>query len=110
LAGQIEREITALVENSVANQQLDGGQAVSVVRTVSESRNLIATTIGRVVPVVELYRYTQTGGREVMVRLAYNSDMAMAVAKRAVQQDLEQRGERLSGDVERIFNTRFGLE
>jgi len=109
LAGQIEREITALIENSVANQQMDRGQAVSVTRTVTESKNLIATNIGRVIPIVEMYRPTKNNGREVLVRLAYNSDMAMEAAKKAVQQDLEKRGEKLSAEVDKIFNTRFGL-
>jgi len=109
LAGQIEREITALIENSVSNQQMGRGEAVSITRTVSESKNLIATSIGRVIPVVEMYRVTKNNGREVLVRLAYNSDMAMEAAKKAVQQDLEKRGEKLSAEVDKIFNTRFGL-
>ena len=56
LAGQVQTEITALVESSVANKQLSDEEAASLTETVSASKNLISQSIGRVIPVVECYR------------------------------------------------------
>lgn len=49
LAGQIQTEITALVENTVANKQLSEEQAASVTQSVMSSKNLISQSIGRTV-------------------------------------------------------------
>ena len=40
LAGQIQTEVTALIENTVANKQLEAGEAASITETVMSSKNL----------------------------------------------------------------------
>lgn len=95
LAGQIQTEITALIENTVANEQLSQSDAESVTRSVMASKNLISQSIGRVVPVTEVYRQVNGNQREVLVRIAYSQAMAKVAAKRAVKKDLEQRGDNL---------------
>ena len=89
LAGQIQTEITSLVESSVSNNQLGGDEAASVVKTISASKNLISQSLGRVVPVMEYYRTLSNGNKEVVVSIAYNTDQAKAAAKRAVQNELQ---------------------
>lgn len=37
LAGQIQTEVTALIENTVANEQMDQGEAASITRSVAAS-------------------------------------------------------------------------
>ena len=59
LAGQVQTEITALVENTVSNSQLDAGEASSIVETVNASKNVISQSLGRVIPVMECYRKTR---------------------------------------------------
>lgn len=103
LAGQIQTEITALVENSVSNQQMDQNDATSITRSVLEGKNLISQSIGRVVPVVEVYRVVNGKNREVLVRIAYSEAMAKAVAKKAIQQDLEQRGDSLRNKLDTLM-------
>lgn len=106
LAGQIQTEVTALIENTVANQQLESGDAASLTRSVASSKNIIAQSIGRVLPVVELYRDVNAKGhknKEVLVRLAYSQDMVMETVKKAVKQDLENRGEKLHGQLDEIL-------
>lgn len=89
LAGQIQTEVAALVENSVANKQLSQEEAASVTKSIAAGRTLIIQSLGRVIPVVEVYRPLKNKNKEVLVRLAYNSDMAKAAAKAAVRRNLE---------------------
>ena len=76
LAGQIQTEVTALIENTVANKQMDEGDAASITQSISAAKNLISQSIGRTIPVVEAYRILPNKNKEVLVRIAYNSDMA----------------------------------
>lgn len=103
LAGQIQTEITALIESTVANEQMDQSDAASITRSVMASKNLISQSIGRLVPVVETYRVVNGNNREVLVRIAYSQDMAKAAAKAAVKQDLEQRGDSLHGKLDELL-------
>lgn len=103
LAGQIQTEVTALVENTVANKQLDPEDAASITETVMASKNLISQSIGRVITVVECYRILPNKNREVMVRIAYNGEMAKEVAKKAVRQELEKKGEKLHDKLDKAL-------
>lgn len=103
LAGQIQTEVTGLIENTVANEQMDQGDAASITRSVLASKNLISQSIGRVVPVVETYRTTNGNNREVLVRIAYSQEMAKAAAKRAVKKELEARGDSLHGKLDQLL-------
>lgn len=103
LAGQIQTEVTALIENTVANEQMDQGDAASITRSVMASKNLISQSIGRVVPVVETYRAVNGNNREVLIRIAYSQDMAKAAAKRAVKKELEQRGDSLHNKLDELL-------
>lgn len=103
LAGQIQTEITALIENTISNKQLEAEEAASVVQSVSASKNLISQSIGRTITIVEVYRTKPNKNKEVLVRLAYNSDMAKAAAKKAIREELEQKGEELQGKLDEIL-------
>lgn len=103
LAGQIQTEITALVENSVANEQLSAEEAASVTKTIVAGKNLISQSIGRVIPVVECYRTKSNKNKEVRVQVAYNSEMAKAAAKRAVRESLEDETEELHDKLDKLF-------
>lgn len=95
LAGQIQTEVTALIENTVANNQLAAEEAASVTKMVSAAKNLISQRIGRVIPVVEVYRTLPNKNKEVRVYIAYNAKMAKAAAKSAIREDLEKKGDEL---------------
>ncbi len=103
LAGQIQTEITALIENTVANEQLAAEQAASITQTVSASKNLISQSIGRVVPVMECYRTKSNKNKEVLVRLAYNSKMAMESAKNVIRKELEKKGDKLHEQLDKVL-------
>lgn len=103
LAGQIQTEVTALIENTVANKQLEPEEAASVVQSISAGKSLISQSIGRVIPVVEVYRTLPNKNKEVLVRIAYNSTMAKAAAKNAVKEDLEKRGDDLHQKLDELL-------
>lgn len=102
LAGQIQTEVAAFIENTVANQQLSAGDAASITESVMASKNLINQSIGRVITVVECYRELKNGNKEVMVRIAYNGEMAKEVVKKAIRQDLEKKGQNLHNQIDTI--------
>lgn len=103
LAGQIQTGITTMVENTVANKQLSEGEAASVVETVTASKNIISQSLGRILPVMECYRTTKKGNKEVLVRVAYNRDMAMAQAQKVVKEELEKKGESLHTQLDKVL-------
>ena len=100
LAGQIQTEITALIENTVANNQMEQSEATSLTKTVMASKNLISQKIGRVVPIVETYRVVNGNNREVLVRLVYSMDEAKKVARDAIREELEQKGDKLHNQLD----------
>ena len=103
LAGQIQTEVTALIENTVANEQLEEEQAQSITRSVMASKNLISQSIGRTVPVMEVYRTLSNKNKEVLVRIAYNSEMAKKAALKAGKEDLEKKGDELHNQLDELL-------
>lgn len=103
LAGQIQTEVTALIENTVANRQLAADDAASITESVSASKNLISQSLGRVLPVMEVYRTKGNKNKEVLVRLAYNQKMAYEAAKRAIRIDLENKGVKLHNQLDQVL-------
>ena len=67
------------------------------------SKNLISQSIGRVITVVECYRVLDNKNREVMVRIAYNGEMAKEAAKKAIRQELEKKGEKLHEQLDQVL-------
>ena len=104
LAGQIQTEVTALIENTVANKQLEANEAASIVETVMSSKNLISQSIGRTLPVVECYRVLKNGNTEVLIRLAYNGEMAKEIVKKAVRDELEKKGANLHEQLDKALD------
>lgn len=103
LAGQIQTEVTALIENSVANKQLANEDAASVTQSIMEAKNLISQSIGRTIIVMECYRAKTNKNKEVLVRIAYNGEMAKTAAKRAIQDELKSKGEDLQKKLDQLL-------
>ena len=103
LAGQIQTEVTALIENTVANKQLQAEEAASVVQSISAGKNLISQSIGQVITVMEVYRSAQNKNKEVLLRIAYNASMAKQAAKKAVREELEKKGDELHKKLDNLL-------
>ncbi len=95
LATQAQSEVAALVENTVGNKQLSAEEAESVVQSIAASKSIIAQSLGRLITVVEVYRIKKNKNTEVLLRVAYNGEMAKEAVKNAIREDLEKKGEDL---------------
>ncbi|MFR3330150.1 MAG: hypothetical protein ACLTSL_08310 [Odoribacter splanchnicus] len=104
LAGEIQREITELIDNSRANKQLAAEEAASLIESVGAGKTLISQSIGRTIRVVEMYRTLKNKNKEVMIRIAYNSEMAKEAAKNALRDELEKKSEDLHKKLEKILS------
>ena len=104
LAGQVQTEITALIENSVASKQLSAEQAASVSNSVLASKNLISQSLGRVIPVVEVYRTNDIKNKEALIRIAYNRTQAIEAAKQAIRADLEAKGDKIYEQLDKVLD------
>lgn len=103
LAGQIQTEITALIKGTVANEQLSPEEAASVTEVLMVSENLISQSIGRTITVMELYRTLKNKNKEVLVRIAYNGDMAKEDAKKVVREELRKKGDELHNKLDGLL-------
>jgi hypothetical protein len=102
LAGMISTEITALVENTRANEQISATDAASIAKTVQSGKQLIAQRLTNVLPVVEVYRMD---GKmyEVQTRIFYDRNNALQTAKQVIRQELEKDGEKLHDELDKIW-------
>ena len=106
LAAQVQTEVSALVDNSVATQQLALEEAVTVTKSIMASKSLIMQSIGRTITVVECFRTLKNKNKEVLVRIAYNGEMAKAAAKQAIRQSLENESEELHKKLDNVLGTK----
>lgn len=95
LVTQIQSDIQSTIESSIGNQQLSGDEAASISQIIAASRNTIAQRLGRVIMVVEAYRTLANRNKEVLVRIAYNGEIAKDLAKQVIREDLMQKSEDL---------------
>lgn len=105
LAAQVQTEVSALVDNSVATQQLAMEEAVTVTKSIMASKSLIVQSIGRTITVVECYRTLKNKNKEVLVRIAYNGEMAKLAAKNAIRQSLENESDELHKKLDNVLGT-----
>jgi len=103
IISQLQSDITAIVENTVANDQLTDQEAASVTRTVMASKNVMAQKLGHITPVLETYRVTGKGTKEVLVRVAYSLDEARKLALDAVKADLVAKGDTLHEKIDALL-------
>jgi len=104
LATSLETEIVGLVENAISNEQLAAEEAASITRTVMDSKNKIAQSLGRVIVAVEMYRVLPNRNKEVSLTVYYSAEQAREAAKRVVKDNLENKTEELSNKVDQLFN------
>ena len=104
LAGTIATNVAALIENNIANQQLNLEDAVSVTKTVAASKNIIAQELGRVLPLFEVYKRIGKENIECDIRLAYDSKTAYDVAKNVIRKSLEEQTEIMQEKLDKLMD------
>lgn len=103
LAGAICTNIAALIENNIANQQLNNEEATSVTKTVAASKNLVAQELGRTLLLVEIYRSVGKN-TESNIRLAYDYKTAQEIAKKVIRQKLEDETKLMQDKLDKIMD------
>lgn len=103
LAGNIQTEVAAIIEERLANHELGKEEAVAISNAVQVSKQVIAQSIGRVITVVECYRELKNKNYEVLVHIYYNGEMAAEAAKNAVREDLEKKGDKLAKELDELL-------
>ena len=103
LAGQIQTEVSALIENTVGNEQLSPEEAASITKTVMSSKNQISQSIGRIIPVTECFKMTSKKTYEVQVRIAYSAELAKKAVKKVITEELEKSGEDLHDQLDKVL-------
>lgn len=99
LASLIESTITIDTENAITNKQLAVEEVLSIVEMVQKSKSQVLQRLGKVIVVLELYRDTNQG-KEVLVRIAYDTNKSKKEAIEAIRKQLDlspEWGEKLGG-------------
>ena len=102
LAGQVTSNIAALIENNFANSQLNAEEATSVTQTIAASKNIIASELGRILPLVEMYRNVGKN-KEANVRIAYSTELASQLAKKVIRKSLEEQTHILQEKLDKLM-------
>ena len=103
MAGNIQTEVVAIIQNEVGNNQLSQTQASSFAESVMGGKQFIAQSIGRTIPIVEMYRDLPKKKKEVRLVLLYNAEMAMEAAKNAIKEDMKKTANELVDQVDALL-------
>ena len=103
LAGKMETRVIQIIDNKLANKEISKDEAVSLVTSISASKNLISQRLGQVITPVKLYRDLPTGNIEVRVIAYYSQVLADKAAKAAMREELENEANELSERLDEIL-------
>lgn len=104
IAATMETEIAGYIGSSLSNQELTTEEAASISKMASESKSMIAKSLGRVSTVVELCQNVSNKQVRVMVRLAYSNEQARAVAKKVIYKEMEDKSKELKDKLDKMVN------
>lgn len=102
LAGQIQTKVSQLIEAKVANDDMGREEAASLSNVVASSKSVISATLGRVIPLVEVYRTLPNKNVEVMVTLGYSMQTANQQAIKAIRKELAAKSEELAKELDKL--------
>jgi hypothetical protein len=102
LAGQIQTKVSQLIEARVANDDMGQENAASLSSVVAASKSVISATLGRVLPLVEVYRTLPNQNVEVVVTLGYNIQDANKAAVHAIRKELAAKSEELAKELDKL--------
>lgn len=102
LAGQIQTKVSQLIEAKVANDDLGQEEAASLSNVVAASKSMISATLGRTIPLVEVYRTLPNKNVEVQVTLGYSQQAATKTAIKAIRDDLAKKSEELAKKLDEL--------
>ena len=103
LVGLIETNFKAVIENTVANDQLNATEAVSVTKSIEVSANRVSKKLGIIIPVVKIYRNVEKNF-EVQVNLSYSYEMARKHMLEEMKVEFEKETEDVRKKYEQFLN------
>lgn len=104
LAGTISTNVAALIEGNIANAQLSTQEAASVTEIAGAIKNLVVQEIGRVLPLLEIYRPVGKNNVEVNIRIGYNSEMAIEAGKKVLRRELTDKTKILHEKLDKLLD------
>lgn len=91
---QLDTEITAIIQNDLANKQQNLDKAVSVDKVLNRTKEVISNRLPLGIKVVTVYRELKTKNVEVRAMYAYNydkvHDMLAAAASEALEKEIDE--------------------
>lgn len=102
LAGQIQTKVSQLIEAKVANDDMGQEEAAGLSNVVASSKSIIFSTLGRIIPLVEVYRTLPNQNVEVMVTIGYSIQEANKQAVNAIRKELEAKSEGLVKELDKL--------
>lgn len=102
LAGQVQTKVSQLIEAKVANDDMGQEEAASLSSVVASSKSVISATLGRTVPLTEVYRTLPNKNVEVMVTLGYDMQSANQEAIKAIRKELAGKSEELAKALDKL--------
>lgn len=103
IAGQIESRVAALIENNIANAQLNMEEANSVTQTIAASKSMVAQRLSNLNTLVEMYRPIDKN-MEASVSIAYNRQQAIDETKNVIRKSLEEKTDILQEELDKILD------
>ena len=102
IAGQIQTKVTQLIEEKTANDDMGQEEAASLKSMVATSKSIISGTLGRTVPLVEVYRTLPNKNVEVLVTIGCTAQMANETAVKAIRKALADKSEELAKELDKL--------
>jgi len=103
LAGTIETKIASIINGNIANEQLSTEDATSITQIVQSSKNIIAQELGYVNPAFKLYRELDNKTVEVQIRIFYDTQQSLTIAKKAIRSDLREKLKKTDEEVDNLL-------
>ena len=102
IAGQVQTKVTQLIESKVANDDMGQEEAASLSSAVAAGKSIISGTLGRTIPLVEVYRTLPNKNVEVMVTIGYSLEAANKVAVKALSEELAKKSPELAKELDKL--------
>ena len=107
IAGQVQTKVTQLIESKVANDDMGQEEAASLSSAVAAGKSIISGTLGRTIPLVEVYRTLPNKNVEVMVTIGYSLEAANKVAVKALSEELAKKSPELAKELDKLAIRNF---
>lgn len=101
---QLEHQIEGGITAGVANEQISAANAQSLTETMGNFASFYSHRLGKVKPIISLYRRESNGNYEARVMLAYSRTEMVEIAKESLRKQLEGKIEDVNKVIDCVFH------